>query len=135
MSVIEDIKKITEWYGNGGYKKSSLPELQDAKSKLLTLLVTFADEVASSKKDSLVSTVFRKVEHHQIKSRLIDEGLTLGKAESQSIVETRDKLTEEAEYEALSYYFEKVLKTCYMIAEDLTQRISVLRIELAKNMD
>lgn len=132
MSVINDIKKITEWYGNGGYKNSSLPELQDAKSKLLTLLTTFNEEVASSKKDSLVSTVFRKVEHHKFKSQLIDEGLGVGLAESKSVEETAERLENEAEHEALCYYYERLQKTCYMIADDITQRISILRIELAK---
>jgi len=129
MSVIKDIQSIVTWYGDGGYKKSLISELQDAKSKLLTLLITFADEVAEAKKDSLVSTVFRKVEHHKIKSQLIDEGLTVSSSESKAIEEVAEQMKLEAEHEALSYYYSQVLKTGYMIADDLTQRISVLRSE------
>jgi len=132
MSVINKIQAITEWYGNGGYKRSSLPELQDAKSKLLTLLVTFADEVAAAKKESLVSTVFRKVEHHKFKSQLIDEGLGVGSAETKAIEHNAEMMEQEAEREALSFYYDKVLKTGYMICEDLTQRIAILRMELSK---
>ncbi|MCK5018554.1 MAG: hypothetical protein KAS32_15950, partial [Candidatus Peribacteraceae bacterium] len=131
MSVIKEIQAITSWYGNGGYQKSSLVELQNSKSKLLTLCITFADEVASAKKDSLVSTVFRKVDHHKIKSRLIDEGLGLGISETKAMEENAEKMRIEAEHEALSYYYSQVLRTCYMIAQDITQRISILRLELA----
>jgi hypothetical protein len=132
MSVIKDIQSVVTWYGDGGYKKASLPELQDAKSKLLTLCVTFADEVATAKKESLISTVFRKVDHHKIKSRLLDEGLTLGASEVKAIEKNAEKMRQEAEHEALSYYYSQVLKSSYMICEDLTQRVSVLKIELAK---
>lgn len=135
MSVIKQIQDIASWYGNGGYQKSSLSELQDAKSKLLTLCITFADEVANAKKDSLVSTVFRKVDHHKIKSQLIDEGLTLGKAESDAIERNAEKMRLEAEHEVLSYYYGQVLKTAYMIAQDLTQRISILKVELLNSFD
>ncbi len=134
MSVIKDIQAISEWYGNGGYEKSSLPELQDAKSKLLTLCVTFADEVASAKKDSLVSTVFRKVDHHKIKSQLIEDGLGIGASETKAVEKNAEKMREEAEHEALSYYYSQVLKVSYMIADDLTQRIYILKQELIKNV-
>lgn len=128
MKTIKDINSIIDWYAVN-YSGASIELLMDSKSKLLTLCFRLAEEVADAKKGSIMSTVFRKYEHHNTKSKLLEEGFTLGKAESKSLVEIRDYLVKEAENEALSFHYKLTLDYATKIAEDLTQRISVLKNE------
>ena len=128
MSVLKEIDPIIEWYRKK-YSGAAIHQLMDAKSKLLALCYRFSEETAASKRDSIISTVFRKSEHHKIKSQLIDEGMTLGLAESKTIDQIRDLMSDEAEHEALAYRQKLVLDIALKIAEDLTQRISVLKAE------
>ena len=128
MKTIKDIDKIIDWYASN-YAGASIENLMDAKSKLVTLCYRLAEEVADAKKSSIMATVFRKYEHHNTKSRMIDEGFTQGLAESKSIEETRDHLVREAETEALAFHYKLTLDYATKIAEDITQRISVLKRE------
>ena len=132
MDVIKGINKIIDAY-NSRYKTLTIHELLDAKSKLLTLLFSLSDTVAESKKNSLMSTVFRKVEHHKLKAQFVDDGITLGLAESKTIKALHDEMATEAERESLAVYYDLVLKAGYKIAEDITQRISVLKMEFEKS--
>lgn len=129
MEVWKEIDKIIAWYQKS-YAGASLHNLMDAKSRLLTLCYTFADECASSKRESVVATAFRKAEHHKIKSQLIDEGMAQGHAESKTVDQIRDIISEEAEREALAYRTRLVLDIALKIAEDISQRISVLKKEM-----
>ena len=129
METIKQIDAIIEWY-QGNYAGAAIHQLMDAKSKLLALCYRFSEETASTKRDSIVATAFRKAEHHKIKSRLIDEGMTQGLAESKSIDQTKDIINNEAERESLAYRYRLVLDIALKISEDLTQRISVLKKEM-----
>ena len=131
MTVLKDIDKIIDWY-RLNYAGAPIHQLMDAKSKLLALCYRFSEETASSKRDSIIATVYRKAEHHKIKSRLIDEGMTLGLAESKTIDQVREIMDNEAEHEALAYRQKLVLDIALRISEDLTQRISVLKAEYGK---
>jgi len=133
-TVVKDIDKIIDWYNNH-YRGASLHNLMDAKTKLLTLCYTYSEEVAESKRGSVVATAFRKAEHHKIKSQLIDEGMAQGAAESRTIDEIRDIINEEAEREALAYRTRLVLDIALRISEDLSQRISVLKKEMESSRD
>jgi hypothetical protein len=99
----------------------------DAKSKLVTLLSGLADFVAESKKDSLIATVYRKYEHHKMKSQLIDEGFTAALAESKSIEKAKDKMEVETTAEHLSYLYKLKLSQYNRVVDDIMQRISVLK--------
>ncbi len=128
LSVIKDIDNIVNWYQQN-YAGAVIHQLMDAKSKLLTLCYRFAEETASSKRDSIIATVYRKSEHHKLKSQLIDNGMTLGLAESKTIDQIKETMNQEAEHEALAYRHKLVLDIAMRISEDLTQRISVLKAE------
>ena len=127
--VVKDIDKIIDWYKTN-YSKAYLHQLMDAKSRLLTLCYTFSDETATAKRDSVISTAFRKAEHHKIKSQLIDEGMAQGAAESRSIEQTKELIEREAEHESLAYKQRLVLDIALKITEDMAQRISVLKKEM-----
>lgn len=128
MRTIENIDKVIEWYQKN-YSKAPIHQLMDAKSKLLTLCYTFSDETATSKRDSLIATAYRKAEHHKIKSRLIDEGMSGVSAESKTIDQIREIVEQEAEYESLAYKQRLVLDIAMEIVQDMTQRISILKKE------
>lgn len=127
-SVIEDIQKIISWYSEN-YAGASIENLMDAKSKLLVLCARFAEEVADSKRQSVMATVIRKADHHNYKSRLVDEGFTQGLAESKSVASVVAQMKYEAESEALSFKSKLLLELARDIAGDLGQRISYLKIE------
>ena len=128
MTTLENIDKIITWYTKE-YAGASIELLMDAKSKLLTLCWTFSGEVADSRKRSVLSTVFRKADHHKMKSQLIEEGFAVGLSESKTIVEIKSRLMAEAECEALSFHHKLKLDLAVKIGEDITQRISVLKKE------
>ena len=94
--MIKELDKIIGWY-SGHYSGMSIIEMMNLKSKLLGLLYRFSEELATSKRDSIIATVFRKSEHHKIKSQLVEEGITLGLAESKSIDQVSEKMRIEAE--------------------------------------
>ena len=127
--VVKEIDNIIQWY-KVNFAKAHLHQVMDAKSRLLTLCYTFSDETATSKRNSVIATAFRKAEHHKIKSQLIDEGMAQGTAESKSIEQTKDIIEQEAEHEALAYKHRLVLDIALKIAEDMTQRISILKKEM-----
>ena len=126
MKTIEDIEKITNWYGQK-YKSATADQLMDMKSKLVTLLCKFSDEVAESKKDSLITTVYRKYEHHKLKSQLIDEGFTVALAESKSIEGAKNLMEEEVITERVSYLHKIKLSQYNRVVDDITQRLSFIR--------
>jgi len=127
--MIKEIDKIIDWYRKN-YAGASLHHLMDAKSRLLALLYTFSEEVATSKRGSVIATAFRKCEHHKIKSKLVEDGITLGLAESKTIEQISNTIQSEAEHEALAYRERLVLDIALRITEDLTQRISILKKEM-----
>ena len=128
MSVLSDIQKVIDWYSQE-YSGAGIETLMDCKSRLLTLCARFAEEVADSKRGSVMATVFRKADFHNMKSRMIDEGFTIGLAESKSTQAVKAQMTQEAESEALFFKSKLLLDISLKIAEDITQRISILKKE------
>ena len=126
MNFIQEIEKIIDWY-NSNYKKATANQLMDMKSKLVTLLCNFSDEVAESKKDSLITTVYRKYEHHKLKSQLIDEGFSATLAESKSIEKAKKIMEEETNTEHVSYLHKIKLSQYNRVVDDITQRLSFIR--------
>ena len=126
MTVIESIEKIIDWY-NSNYKKATPDQLMDMKTKLVTLLCNFSDEVAESKKDSLITTVYRKYEHHKNKSQLIEESFTAALAESKSIEKAKELMIEETNTEHISYLHKLKLSQYNRVVDDITQRLSFIR--------
>ena len=90
-------------------------------------LCNFADEVAESKKDSLITTVYRKYEHHKMKSQLIDESFTATLAESKSIEAAKKLMEEETTTEHISYLHKLKLSQYNRVVDDITQRLSFIR--------
>lgn len=129
MELINTINSLIRWYENS-YEGATVHELMTMKTSLLINCYSLAEVVASSKKKSVISTVVRKYQHHKVKSQLIEQGFTLGAAESKTIEQVKDAMKAEAEAEALNVHYRLVLDYATKIAEDLTQRISVLRTEM-----
>jgi len=129
--MIKELDKIIGWY-SGHYSGMSIIEMMNLKSKLLGLLYRFSEELATSKRNSIIATVFRKSEHHKIKSQLVEEGITLGLAESKSIDQVSEKMRIEAEYEALNYRQRLIYDLGMNIVSDLQQRIGIAKQEMMK---
>ena len=128
MSVIEDIGNIITWY-QGQYAGAPIEQYMDAKSKLLTLLWKFAGEVADAKHDSIMAENTRRANFHEHKMRLIEEGNSGVAAESMAEVVIRGDRAHEGETNALFFKMKQLSDIAVKIAEDITQRISVLRKE------
>ena len=123
---MEEIEKIIKWYSEK-YKSATPEQLMNAKTKLVTLLCNFSDMLAESKEDSLLTTIYRKYEHHKMKSQLIDEGLSAALAESKSIEKARQIMDEEAKTEKLAYLYKLKLSQFNRVVDDITQRLSFIR--------
>ena len=128
MTILENIDKCIEWY-KANYKKASIPELMDCKSKICTYLYNYTDEVSEAKKDSLFSTIYRKYHSHKIKSELIEKSFAVGLSESKSIVQTFEDMKSEGETEHLAFLTKLKLDQANKICDDIMQRISVLKGE------
>jgi len=126
MNILKELENIVSAY-NEKYKALTISQLMDAKAKMVTLLCNFADEVAESKKDSLLTTVYRKYEHHKMKSQLIDENFTAALAESKSVEAAKKIMEEETTCEHIAYLHKLKLQQFNKVVEDITQRISILR--------
>lgn len=128
-TILKQIDECIEWY-KVNYKSAHVPALMDCKSKLCTLLYNYTDEVAETKKDSLFTTIYRKYHSHKIKSEHIEKQFTIGLSDSKSIVETFEDMKAEGTTEHLAYLTKLKLDQANKIIEDITQRISVLKIEV-----
>lgn len=123
---MKDIEKIVQWY-SGNYKKATPDQLMNAKTKLVTLLCNFSDSLAEAKEDSLLTTIYRKYEHHKMKSQLVDEGMSAALAESKSIEKAREVMDEEAKTEKIAYLYKLKLSQFNRVVDDITQRLSFIR--------
>lgn len=126
MKILKDIQDNIDWY-ESNYKKATANQLMDLKSKIVTLLCNFSDIVAESKKDSLITTVYRKYEHHKEKSKLIDEGFTAALSESKSIEKAKAIMEEETNTEHIAYLYKLKLTQFNRVVDDITQRLSFIR--------
>jgi len=126
MKIVTEIEKIIDWY-NANYKKATANQLMDMKTKLVTLLCNFSDEVAESKKDSLITTVYRKYEHHKMKSQLIEDSFTAALSESKCIEKTKGLMEEETNTEHVAYLHKLKLAQYNRVVDDITQRLSFIR--------
>lgn len=126
MTIVHEIEIVIDYY-NKNYKAMTINQLLDSKSKLVTLLCNFADEVAEAKKDSLISTVYRKVQHHKMKSELIEKKLSVSLAESKSIDNAKEIMEQETINEYCAYLHKIKLDQYNRVVDDMMQRISVLR--------
>ena len=129
MEILKEIKNCVNWYSEN-YATIEINTAHDLKSKLVTYLYNLADLVAEMKRESLFATVYRKYEHHNLKSRLIEQQFTIGKAESKSIKDTKEFLEAEAEYESITFRLKILFDQGNKVVDDLQQRIATLKKEM-----
>ena len=132
MSNIDEIGKIIGWY-HKQYQGAPIEQYMDAKSKLLTLLWTFAGEVADARIKADGAELDRKQTFHEYKNALIEGGLSGVAAESKAELYVGNKREKEIEAGAIFFKSKQLLDIAIKVAEDMTQRISVLRKEKESN--
>jgi len=126
MKIVTEIEKLIDWY-NQNFKVATPNQLMETKTRLVTLLCSFSDEVAESKKDSLITTVYRKYEHHKMKSQLIEDSFTAALSESKCIEKTKGLMEEETNTEHVAYLHKLKLAQYNRVVDDITQRLSFIR--------
>ncbi len=125
---MEQNRQLVTWYRNNA-KKATLDQLMDCKTKLVTSNFYLAEHLAGLKKDYNVCYFSRKIEFSKKKNELIKGGSSATKAESLANEFNEDILRNEIENEGLAYQFELFIKHCENVANDIMQRISVLKKE------
>ena len=128
MNTVEEIGKIVDWYFTQ-YAGAPIEQYMDAKSKLRGLLFRFAGEVADAKAEHVQAVVCRKTDFHGHKVRLVDEGHTLGQAESKAELAIKAQRQREAQAESLFFKQKQLYDAADEIANDIAQRISILKKE------
>lgn len=101
----------------------------DAKSKLLTLCYNYAGDVANAKQSAIEAYNTRKGDYFRFKNECIKEGDSGVVAESKAEVAVKVQRKHEAESEALFFRSKQLLDIALDVAQDMGQRISVLKKE------
>lgn len=123
----ELIKEYNTVRGSG-----SIGYLLDIKDQICMWSFRFAELAADLKMDYNQKYFIRKIAVSKTKHALIRNGTTIGKAESESIIEHEVEYRAEQEIEGLSYKADIMLRQTNVIIRAMEQRISHLKFEANK---
>jgi hypothetical protein len=101
----------------------------DAKSNLVTLLYKHAGELADAKLAADGAENTRRVDYARFKVGLIEDGCTIGLAESKAELAIKAQRKHEAECAAIFFKQRQLHDMGVKAVEDMTQRISILKKE------
>lgn len=128
MSVIEDIGDIITWYQKQ-YAGAPIEQYMDAKSKLVGLLFKHAGELADAKLVADGAEITRRTDYARFKVGLIEDGCTIGLAESRAELAIKVQRKHEGECAAIFFKQRQLHEMAVKAVEDMAQRISILRRE------
>jgi hypothetical protein len=126
--LLNDVKEIVSWYHEFG-SRAQLPELQDEKTKLVTVLFWFAEVVGDLKETYNKAYYNRKITVVKTVNKHVKDRSSVNKAEHLANEEHEKLFFEELEYEALADRMEILLRQANIIVQDMTQKITTLRGE------
>jgi hypothetical protein len=131
--IILDNKKCITWYAKN-CKAATIDQLLDCKSKLITNNYYLAEKLTDLKKDYNFCYYSRKIEFAKSKNGFIKASMSATRAESEAMEVNSEILKNELDYESAAYRLETLLKHFDNVANDIMQRISVLKIENKNNL-
>ena len=118
------IKEYNQIRGSG-----NINDILDLKDQICAWSFRFAELTADLKIEYNQRYFIRKIATAKTKHALIRNGTTIGKAESESMIEHEVEYKSEQEIEGLSYKADIMLRQTNMIIRAIEQRVSWLKVE------
>jgi hypothetical protein len=128
MEIILTIKKSIDWY-NQNYKKATISQLIDLKTKLVTENYYLAELVSENNCFCLQWENEKKVKFAKEKQKNINESMQIGKAESKAECEIENERTQHTEYKIVFDRLKLLHNQVNEVCNDIMQRIAILRQE------
>lgn len=126
--VITKIEGFIKEY-NSIRDSGNISLILDIKDKICAWSFRFAELTANLKIEYNEKYFIRKIATAKTKHALIRNGTTIGKAESESMIEHEVEYKSEQEIEGLSYKADIMLRQTNVIIQSIQQRISYLKFE------
>lgn len=126
--ILDDVKECVSWYQEYG-ARAQLSDLQEWKTKLVTVLFWFGEVVGTLKEDYNKAYYIRKITVTKTVTSHIRAKSAVNKAQHLAEEEHEKLFFEELEYESLAERMEILLKQANLIVQDMTQRLTTLRKE------
>lgn len=128
QKVILQSSDFVIWYRKNN-KSASLDSLLNCKTTLITNNFFLAEELVDLKSQYNIAYVSRKISFEKSKDRLIKENMSVNKAEPLALIENEDIFKHENELESTAFKLETYIKHFDAVANDIMQRISILKKE------
>lgn len=125
--LLRSSRTAINWYKSHA-KSATINQLLDCKTMIVTNNFALAEELAEIKSDYNICYFSRKIEFSKKKNELM-KTMSAVKAESESTVINSDILSNELEHESAAYRLELFIKHADNVANDIMQRVSVLKKE------
>lgn len=126
--IITEIGKSISWYRDN-VRTDSVEKLMYLKTRLVTFNYNLAEWLAAAKKSYNDAYFMRKIETAKQKNAYMNQSMAGNKAESAAMEDKADELQAELDREAEAYKIELLLRQSNKVVEDITQRISIFKIE------
>lgn len=126
--IITKLKEFISQY-NQVRDSGNISLILELKDKILGWSFRFAELTADLKIDYNERYFIRKIATAKTKHALIRNGTTIGKAESESMIEHEVEYKSEQVIEGLSYKADILLRQTNMIIRAIEQRVSWLKVE------
>ena len=131
--ILHETRENINWYRKNN-KTSTIDKFMDCRTRIVTNNFLLAECLAEIKTDYNSCYFSRKIEISKSKNALIKEKhLTVTHAESEANIINEDIIRAELENESAAYRLELFIKHSGNVADDLMQRISVLKKEYDNN--
>ena len=128
MRCLEEIKKAIKWYYDLPNDYRNVELLMAARRKLSVHAFELSDITGDTKISLDNMYAERKIEHARSKVALM-AGTTAAAAESKAIIENKERIKQEKEYEGLYSRCRLLLVQTNEVLNCLNQHISLLKME------
>ena len=126
--IIEKLEGLIKEY-NQVRDSGNISLILDLKDQICAWSFRFAELTADLKIEYNQRYFIRKIATAKTKHALIRNGTTIGKAESESMIEHEVEYKTEQEIEGLSYKADILLRQTNMIIRAIEQRVSWLKVD------
>lgn len=126
--ILEEIRKSINWYRDN-VKTIDVDKLMKLKSHLVTYNYNLAEGLAEMKEAYNTAYYIRKIETAKQKNAYMNQSYAASKAESIAMEDQQERFQDEIQKESMAYQVELLLRQSNKVVEDITQRISVLKLE------
>jgi hypothetical protein len=132
--ILNETRANVNWYRKNN-KKGTINEFMNCRTRIVTNNFLLSEQLGELKTDYNNCYFSRKIEISKSKNELIKNKHTATHAESEANIINEDILRQELDNESAAYRLELFIRHSDNVANDLMQRISVLKKEYENNKE